>query len=351
MTHKETILITGATGFIGGWVAETFHLTDAAHVRAGVRSWSSAARLGRFPIDMVKCDVLKPDEIDCALAGVDCVVHCAVGSPEITQNGTRNMLEAALRHGVQRFVHISTAEIYGLVSGDIDETHDFQYTGREYGDSKIEAEKLCWEYHERGLPVVILRPSIVYGPFSDSWSTDIARRLASGNWGIFEKRGEGLCNAIYVADLVAAVWLALHEPQAAGQAFNVNGPEAVSWNEYFQRFNAALGLPELKLRNSLGTQIQTKILGVARSSAKFALARFGGPIQNIYERYRGPRELMRAVERLLKTNPTTNDILLYQRHAVYSDHKAHEVLGYTPQYSLDEGLNLTAQWVKHLRLI
>ena len=76
-------------------------------------------------------------------------------------------------------------------------------TGGEYGDSKIDAEKLCFEYLAKGVPITILRPSIIYGPFSNTWVVRTAQRLQSGNWGVFDKYGNGICNLIYVDDLVS----------------------------------------------------------------------------------------------------------------------------------------------------
>ena len=205
MAIKDTILVTGAGGFIGGSLVEAIYLSEFANVRAGVRRWSSAARVARFPIDIVLCDIMQPNQVAKAMEGVKAVVHCAYNdSREVIVQGTQNMLEAAQRSGVKRFVYLSTAEVYGTdVSGQIDEMFPYQYTGREYTDSKIEAEKLCWEFYGKGLPLTILRPSIVYGPFSKSWLVRMAQRLLSGKWGMFENYGDGNCNLVYVDDLVS----------------------------------------------------------------------------------------------------------------------------------------------------
>ena len=56
---KPVVLVTGAGGFIGGWIAEAFHLAGWADVKAGIARWSSAARIARFPLDIVQCDVMK----------------------------------------------------------------------------------------------------------------------------------------------------------------------------------------------------------------------------------------------------------------------------------------------------
>ena len=248
MNSKEKILVTGAGGFIGGWLAETLYLSNASSVRAGVHSWAGAVRPARFPMEIVLCDILNPQQIADAVEGVNCVIHCAKGaSPESIIQGTRNLLEASLQHGVQRFIHIGTTEVYGRPIGNIDETFPFQTFKNSYADCKIEAEKICWEFYSRGLPLTVIRPPIVYGPFGETWTVNIAQKLQSGNWGIFKKNGEGICNLIYISDLVTGILMAARDKRAIGEVFNMNGPEMLTWNEYFQRYNAILGLPDLPL--------------------------------------------------------------------------------------------------------
>jgi len=93
------------------------------------------------------------EQIARAMTGATTVIHCAIGLQNVIVGGTSNMLEVALKLGIKRFVHMSTAEVYGNESGEIDENSPYQYTGSVYGDSKIEAEKLCWEFHKKGSKV------------------------------------------------------------------------------------------------------------------------------------------------------------------------------------------------------
>jgi len=349
--RNETILVTGAGGFIGGWLVEALHLRGRRGVRAGIRKWASAVRLGRFPVEVVLCDVLDREAIARAIRGVTCVIHCVSGSKEGIVQGTGNMLDMALEEGVERFVHLSTAEIYGDVSGEIDETFPHQDTGDVYAHSKIEAEKLCWQAYEKGLPVSVLRPSIVYGPFSKDWTMRFAQNLQSGNWGIFKGYGEGICNLIYVADLVQAVLLACTHEKAVGEAFNLKGPDSVTWNEYFRRFNAALGLPELTLIAPGSAKLRTSVMEPVRYLAKFALSHFEGPLRGISQRFRYAKTLMKSAERSIKTTPRPAELSLFNRRAVYVTTKAQKMLGYTPMFDLDTGLEMTVRWLVHLRLV
>lgn len=358
MAARETFLITGANGFIGGWLAETLHLRDGVPVRAGMRSWSKAVRLARFGLEPVLLDVMKPEQIDAAMAGDESadpgalrVIHTAYSSPRVTIEGTRNMLAGALRAGVGRFVYISSADVYGTPRGKVDETYPLTPTGIEYADSKIEAERLCWEYAEKGLPVTVLRPSIVYGPFSRTWTVEMAAKLQSGNWGVFEGYGQGICNLLYVSDLVEGLLLAARHPAAVGQAFNLSGPETITWNEYFARFNAAMGLPPLRKIEPNRTRLRATLMSPVRSAARLAKKRYEKPLRRLASKFRPAKEAMLSAEKSIRGTPSLEDLGLYNRDALYVTQKAQELLGYRPRFGVDAGLEFTAAWLRNVGLV
>lgn len=349
MANEQTILVTGASGFIGGRLVEALYLSDFANVRAGIRRWSSAARIARFPVEIVLCDIMDPDQIAQAMTGVTAVVHSAyTNNREVIVQGTKNVLEMASKLGVKRFVQLSTAEVYGQANGRIDETFPYQFTGNEYADSKIEAEKLCWEFNAKGLPLTILRPSIVYGPFSKVWTVGFAERLQSGNWGMFEDYGEGKCNLVYVDDLVSAVLLAVSHENAVGEAFNISGPDDITWNQYFHRFNAALGLPELDKISSSSSTLKSAVRDRVSAFTRFFLDRYGDMIMDIYLRGGPVQDVMKLVKNSLNTTPSANELQnLYSRDASYLASKAQRMLGFKPKYDLETGLRLSVLWLDH----
>jgi nucleoside-diphosphate-sugar epimerase len=270
MTNREVILVTGSSGFIGGWIVETLYLDRSATIRAGIRSWASAARLGRFPVEMVLCDVMDKESIRHAMDGVDRVIHCASGSSE--------------------------------------------------------------------------------GPVSKDWSIGFAQKLQSGNWGIFKEVGEGFCNLVYVADVVTGILLAARDDRAIGQAFNLVGPERITWNDYFQRFNAALNLPELIVVHSANARIRSILMGPLRNFGKFILNHFRASIRKISQRYRPARLLMQFVDRTMKTIPRATELSLFNREAIYLDNKAQELLGYQPSIGVERGLDLSVGWLRMVGL-
>ena len=344
--NKKTILITGAGGFIGGWIVEDFLLRDEFNVQAAIRSWSSAARISRFPVNIIFCDILDQQQIDKALDnGVDIVVHCAVGSEDVTIKGTQILLKSALQMGVQRFIYISSAVVYGNIKGNVDE--DTKLIGKsEYAIAKIEAENLCWEFYQKGLPVTIFRPSIVYGPFGKVWTMAYAERLLSGNWGIYEGYGEGICNLIYIKDLVYAVRLSINNDRAIGQAFNINGPENLTWNQYFSAFNNKLGRPELKVIKRNKTKLNASIQEPIRQMHSFLMSHFGEFIMNIYMSSGPVKNSIKGLKTTLSTTPSLRELNeLFNQEAIYVNAKAQTILGFRPQFNMEAGLNQSVLWL------
>lgn len=350
MDSKARYLITGANGFIGGWLVETLFLQGAVDVKAGIRNWSSAARLGRFPVNIVLCNILDRAQIADTIHDVDIIIHCASGTEEGIVQGTQNMLDAAHRSGIKRFVYLSSAEIYGDQSETVDESFPYLESGSPYGRAKIEAEKACWSFGQKGLPLTIIRPSIVYGPFSKDWTVRLAERLQSGDWGVFQGIGDGICNLIYVSDLVSGILLAAHENAATGEAFNMVGPDLITWNQYFQKFNAAIGRPEINWIPQRKARLRAGLIAPFRSPAKLAKAHFEIPLKKLAQKYRPAKALMKSVEMKLKLGARPSEFSLYSRNATYISTKAKTLLGFQPKFDIDAGLKLTVAWLDFIGL-
>ena len=349
MTSEPRVLVTGAGGFIGGRVVEVLY-RRGMDVRAGVRRWASAARIGRLPIEIVQCELADPRQLDAACEGVAAIVHCAVNLQPLpdAERQMRNLLDAAARHKVARFVHLSTMEVYGESSGDIDENQGFDASGghSHYARLKIRLEQICREYTGR-LPIVILRPTIVYGPFSESWTVEVAQRLLSSSWALPEQATQGTCNLVYIDDLMAAILLALRSDAAVGESFNVNGSERLTWNEYFQAVGDALGVGRLQRRSVITTRAGSWLTVPLRKSAKFLLSRYQEQIMALYQRSGLAKQVMRRAERFLKQVPTPAEFRLCSRKAFYVTGKAARLLGYRPQFSTERGVGLSVAWLKH----
>lgn len=347
------VLVTGATGFIGGRIVEMAHLAGNARLRvsAGIHQWSSAARLGRFPVETVPLDLMDPRQVERALETATHVIHCAKGTPEVTVDGTRNLLDASLRMGIRHFIHLSTADVYGDATGVVDENSPCEYTGNPYNRMKIDAEEACREYREKGLPITIFRPSIVYGPFSAGWCLRFASLFLAREWGVYETYGEGTCNLVYVDDLARTILGALDSQDARGKVFNINGPELISWNEYFAKLNSTMGLPPLKIVRSNKAGAAAYAMAPVRALGGYVKKRFLKPVKLIAEHVDFVDALMRALEHQVKVTPSSDELKLFTRNVVYSDARARRTLSCCPDTGIDDGMASTLEWVRYLGMV
>jgi nucleoside-diphosphate-sugar epimerase len=341
------ILVTGAGGFIGGRVVEVLHGFSGSPVRAAVRRWSSAARVGRLPVEIVLCDITDAAQVRGAMAGIGGVVHCAYGDQRTTVEGTRTILQAALEAGVSRVVHLSTMEVYGDVDGDVAEDAPLRKTGAPYRDSKIDAELLCREYAERGLSVSVLRPTIVYGPFSRVWTVEFAERLLGD--GAFPSRDDcqGTCNLLYVDDLVAAILLALVKREAGGEAFNVNGEERLTWWQYLNDLRGGMDGEPLYSGRPWARRLRFAALAPLRTLARKTLNRFQAPIMALYRSNRIAQRVMRRAELVIRRLPSAGENRLLRRKVFLPVDKARSLLGYRSRFPASRGIALSATWLRH----
>jgi nucleoside-diphosphate-sugar epimerase len=349
VADRPKVAVTGAGGFIGGRVVEALHLSGQAVVTALVRRWGSAVRVARQPIDIRLCDLTNAQEVSRCLRDATHVVHCATGGGGVDVAGTRHVLEAAGRYGIERVVYLSTVAVFGEVEGTVTEESAGCAPLSAYAAAKLEAETVCHTFSQRGVPVVIFRPTIVYGPFSESWVVEFVGRMRQGRWMLPPEDCQGVCNLLYVDDLVAAISRALHDPRAVGETFIVNGPDKVTWQDYFVALNQAAGFPALRTQNRLTSHLAAAAMMPVRKAAKLLLQHFRDPILTLYKRHAVMRRVMRRAEAAIRQTPTTSEFDLYRRRVHFSAEKVERVLGHRPRVSMMQGLELVGPWLKHHR--
>jgi len=227
------ILVTGGTGFVGGHVVHALRASDQ-QVRALVRERSSGTKLESSGAELVEGDVTSPESLRRAAEGADAVVHLVAirqGKREEFQrvmvDGTRNLLAAAKEAGVDRFVHMSAL-------GTSAETKDLV----PYYGAKWQMEQ---DVKASGIPYVIFRPSFIFGPDGGilptfaklARLTPVTPVIGSGRQRI---------QPIWADDVGAYFARAVTEEAAANRTFEIGGPEAVSWNEFWERLKRARGI-------------------------------------------------------------------------------------------------------------
>jgi nucleoside-diphosphate-sugar epimerase len=375
--RDETVFVTGATGFIGGRVCERMMQAGVQKVRALVHGMHRAARIARMPVELCPGDLLERPSLRQALGGAKVVIHCGLGPSSSIVRETENMLAVAHAAGAKRFIHLSTAAIYGITPPPGSESEDapLRRTGDAYCDNKAAAEKVVLAYGKRGLPVVILRPSIVWGPYS-AWSTRLmddlrARRVT------FIEGGHGACNTTYVDNLIDSMMLGLENDRALNQAFFITDGERVSWGDFI-RAHMALMEPAPEVGEISRAEIEAsrgRRLGLLRSSMKataqvarskeFRQMLMQIPLTEVAVKKAWnwlsslpPEKRERLRTRWGVRRPTANSVpTKFIPDAVteatqsttvwFSIEKARKVLGYEPRVHFADGMKLVEQWLRY----
>src|ERR1700733_11357117 len=223
------VLVTGASGFLGGHVAEALS-ARGDRVRALVRKTSKREHLAKLEnVELFEGSIEQQERVQAAVDGVDAIVHCAgiVKARDadeffmVNVGGTSTLVEAAPQCGkdIKRFVQVSSLEACGPSANGEPVPSDQENPVTAYGRSKLAAEKVVLSAKDQ-MPVVILRPAAIYGPRD----VEILDAFKSINRGLFPviNGGRSKANWIYVSDCAAACLRALDTDGPSGRAYFVD---------------------------------------------------------------------------------------------------------------------------------
>jgi NADH dehydrogenase len=227
-----TVLVTGATGFVGPHVVHALRARDVP-VRALVRDPRRAARLESWGVELVQGDVADPTSLGAAAAGADAVIHLVAiikGSradfERVMAQGTRNVVAAAQEAGVRRFV---LASALGLDERTKDSV--------PYYRAKWEMERAT---RESGLEYVIFRPSFIFGRDGGVLPTFVRLARFAPVTPVVGPGTQRL-QPIWVEDVAAYYAETLERGDVANRTFELGGPDAPTWNEFWNRLKRVLG--------------------------------------------------------------------------------------------------------------
>jgi nucleoside-diphosphate-sugar epimerase len=234
-------LITGGAGFLGLNLIRYLLKKD----------WTlTSLDLAEFPyrdvpgeIRTLRGDVRDKDFVARAIEGIDIVVHAAAALPlskpsdifSTEVDGTRNVLEAACQHQVERVIHISSTAVYGIPDHHpLVESDRMQGVGA-YGRAKIMAEEVCLEYREKGMCIPILRPKTFVGPERLGVFTLLYEWANEGKNFPVLGDGKNKYQLLDVEDLCEAILLAATgEREKVNDTFNIGAKEFRTLGEDFQ---------------------------------------------------------------------------------------------------------------------
>jgi nucleoside-diphosphate-sugar epimerase len=319
-TNKKcSLFIIGATGFVGSALIKRL-LQENVRLTAAVLAGEDAGHLPAV-VDRVTIEPLsESSDYTTVLQDMDIVIHLAARvhimqdtatDPlqefrKVNLHGTERLARHAAQAGVRRFVFMSTIGVNGNTSGSRAFTEsDDPSPHNPYSISKLEAEIGLREISKNtGMELVVVRAPLVYGPGNPGNFLSLIRIIAKGIplplASIHNRK-----SFLYVDNLADALACCATHPNAAGQAYLVSDGEDVSTPELIKRVSAVLGKPARLLPFPPGLmRIAGRVLG--RSS---------------------------AVERLVGSLQVDSS-------------KIHRELGWTPPFTMEQGLGKTAEWFR-----
>lgn len=320
-------LVTGATGFIGPFLIRK--LSSLGHTcRCLMRKGSNIDALKEFNVDYVTGDVTDAATLHYIAEGIDCLIHMATLGhmsnftvsenmfDEVNVHGTVNIMKTAQSAGVKQIVHCSSVAAMGICK-DMPATEKSEcFPHHPYGRSKLKAEKEVLQMvKQNGLPAVIIRFSMVYGPGD---KRDMLKLTRMAKKGLFPRVGKKakLTPLIHVEDAVEGI-LAATEKGKPGEIYLITNPRSEEFDNIRMVIQEALGIKKTAL------YIPERLALAMAFFAEKTFSLFG------------------------KTPPVSRkNIESTLADRVFSIEKAQKELGFNPKINPNAGIKETVDWYK-----
>jgi nucleoside-diphosphate-sugar epimerase len=325
------VLVTGASGFLGGHLAKML-IGQGEEVFVLVRSRSDTSHLSHLPVRPIIGELADLASLRRAVEPVTRIFHCAACSTDWADwddffatnvAGTENLLTAAVSAPrLERFVHVSTTDVYGYPAKPCNEIAPTVDAGLPYNQTKRLGELAVTKAHSvNGLPATILRPATIYGPRGADFTREIASLLRYRVMATIDG-GAARGGFTYVENVAKAMIEASVAPNTIGQAYNISDATDATWADYLRLFAAGLEYPEPWIDLSLDN---------ATSLAKL---------------FEGIHSLLRLRGRPLLTRHAVKLLGIDQEFPIG---KAQRDFDFSPAVSLEEGIARSVAWIRHSR--
>ena len=243
---KKTILITGATGFVGSKLAETLIESDY-QIKVFVRNQDKLSKTIRNKCQVVVGDISEFNDVLSAVSGVDIIINCAANVStwdnwdayyKVNVLGVENLVKAVKQNNpnISRILHVSTVDVYGFPDAPCDENSQIKIEGNYgYGKSKAMGEILLRKYcNENDIAYTVFRPTNIIGP-NGQFVQRIGMELKSGL--MLKINGGSLnCGFLYIDNLLSYMLWEIENNQAINKCYNICDNNNVCWNEFIKVF-------------------------------------------------------------------------------------------------------------------
>jgi len=242
--HNKHVLVTGATGFIGGRLAQRLATEESAIVTGTGRNLEKASWLKASGVNLVQADLMDIEKMGQLVQNQDVVFHVAAWMGRrgyddqkaytLNVTATESLIKQAAGAGVRRFVLVSSIAAYEFPTTRIIHEDTPLDTEQDvvYGRTKAIGEQRAWGLaKELGIEMAVVRPALVYGPRAESWTVNMVKMVQKGLPVIFGD-GTGTAYPVFVDNLIDGMMLTAVHPAAANEAFNICDP-AITLREFF----------------------------------------------------------------------------------------------------------------------
>jgi nucleoside-diphosphate-sugar epimerase len=318
----KKVLITGANGFIGNTLMRYYKAKKVSVVGVDL--------VGNDD-DIIEGDIANPETISHLLESCDVVVHtAALVSNSIADRdmwrinvlATRNLIAAADKYKIRRFVQLSSIVAYGnTAEGQLDEDHPVHADGGSYVLTKLASEHTVLTAQAKSsLELVIIRPGDVYGPGSRPWIILPLEAINSGAF-LLPAKGEGFFRPIYIDDVVRGIALAVSTKEANGEIFNLSCEGYMTTKEFFSH--------HYRWKNKRGPMVVSTKLALFAAAAATRIANLTGGVNEA----------------------STSTVTQLCTKSWFSITKAERILGWKPEISFEEGIVRSKVWAQGQGLI
>lgn len=319
------ILVTGGTGFTGHHLSKKL-LQDGCQVRLLVRDRSRVTLEPHPLLEIHEGDIRNPLAVDRAVAGVAKIFNLAAmyrtaaavdqDYRDIHVQGTRHLLEAAVKHRVERVVHCSTVGVHGDVKAPPG-TEESPYAPSDiYQRTKLEGELMARDFASRtGLALTVVRPTAIYGP-GDTRLLKLFKLAVMKTTPVIGT-GRIYYHMVYIDDLVDGFILASTAEAAIGQVFIIGGEEKMILDDLLSTITRITHRPQAKIH---------------LPARPFQLA------GSLCEKICIPLGIEPPIYR--------RRVDFFTKSRIFDIGKVKRLLGYAPKFGLQEGLRRTAEWYR-----